>query len=390
MQDFRFCSPTEIIFGKNMQNIAGQETKKYGKKVLLHYGGGHIKTSGLYQQVVDSLHAESVDFIELGGVMPNPRLSLVREGVALAKENDVDFILAVGGGSVIDSAKAIAIGALYDGDVWDFYTWEAQVTAALPVGVVLTIPAAGSEASTGSVITDWDDNNKRHCDSNLLRPRFAILSPELTFSLPPYQTACGAADIMAHLMERYFTNEPNVELTDRMIEAVMKTVIGATPVVLTEPDNYAARAEIMWAGTIAHNDLLTTGRVGDWGSHMIEHELSAINDIAHGAGLAVIIPAWMQYVFRHDIRRFVQYAVRVWGVEQNFFDPEKTALEGIARTKAYFASIGLPTSLSEIGIGEDAFAHMAANCRKFDGDTVGNFVKLDPQDIVNVLTIANK
>jgi alcohol dehydrogenase YqhD (iron-dependent ADH family) len=312
----------------------------------------------------------------------------VREGVALAKQNGIDFILAVGGGSVIDSAKAIAAGALYEGDVWDFYTWEAQVTAALPVGVVLTIPAAGSEASTGSVITDWENNNKRHCDSELFRPRFAILNPELTYTLPPYQTACGTADIMAHLMERYFTNEPDVELTDRMIEAVLKTVIGAAPDVLAEPENYAARAEIMWAGTIAHNDLLTTGRVGDWASHMIEHELSAINDIAHGAGLAVIIPAWMKYVFRHDVRRFVQYAVRVWGVEQDVFDPEKTALCGIARTKDYFKSLGLPTSLSEIGIGDDAFADIAAKCRKFDGDTVGNFIKLDPQDIVNILTIA--
>ena len=388
MQNFRFYNSTEIIFGKETHKAVGAETKKYAKKVLLHYGGGHIKRSGLYDEVTTSLHDAGVDFVELGGVQPNPKLDLVREGIDLVRKSGVDFILAVGGGSVIDSAKAIGIGALYDGDVWDFYTDKAEVTEMIPIGVVLTIPAAGSESSGGSVITDWENNNKRHCEYTLMRPTFAIMNPELTFSLPPYQTACGAADIMVHVFERYFTTEPNVAFTDRLCEAALKTMIDNVPIVLSDPENYAARAEIMWTGTVAHNDLMNTGRIGDWASHMIEHELSAVNDVAHGAGLAIIVPAWMTYVYKHDISRFVQFAVRVWNVEQDYFDPEKTAREGIARTKAFFKALGLPTSLSEIGIGEESFVHMAENCRKFDGNTVGNFIKLNPQDIVNIFNIA--
>ncbi|MGI5849700.1 MAG: iron-containing alcohol dehydrogenase, partial [Christensenellales bacterium] len=329
MRDFRFLSPTQIIFGKNTQSAAGVETKKYGSKVLLHYGGGHIKKSGLYQQIIDSLNEAEVEYIELGGVQPNPRLGLVKQGVALCREKGVDFVLAVGGGSVIDSAKAIALGVLYDGDVWDFYSGKARPKETLPVGVVLTIPAAGSEASDSSVITN--DGYKRGLTTNVQRARFAIMNPELSFTLPPYQTACGISDIMAHVMERYFTNVPNVELTDRLCEATLKTVINNAYIVMEQPDNYDARAEIMWAGTLAHNNLLSTGRIGDFASHQIEHELSAINDVAHGAGLSVIFPAWMKYVYKHDIARFTQFAVRVWNVEQSFSDPEKTVLEGIER-----------------------------------------------------------
>lgn len=388
MQNFRFLNPTEIIFGAGTHKRVGTETKEHGTKVMLHYGSGHIKRCGLYDEIVASLKEADVAFVELGGVQPNPRLKLVREGIALCKEHGVDFILAVGGGSVIDSAKAIAAGVKYDGDVWDFYIGEAVVQEALPVGAVLTIPAAGSEASAGSVITDWEAKNKRHFDSDVVRPRFAIMNPELTYTLPPYQTACGASDIMAHIMERYFTNVQDVELTDRLCESTLKTIINNVPKVLQNPNDYAARSEIMWGGTLAHNDLLSTGREGDWASHMIEHELSAINDVAHGAGLAVIFPAFLKYVYKHDIAKMVQFAVRVWNVEQSFDDPEKTALEGIARLKDYFKSIGLPTSLEEIGIGEASFEHIAKNCRKFDGDTVGNFVKLNEQDIINVLKLA--
>lgn len=388
MEDFRFLNKTEIVFGTQAQYAVGELTKKHGSKVLLHYGGGHIKRTGLYQQVADSLNKEGISFIELGGVLPNPRLSLVREGIELCRRNGIDFILAVGGGSVIDSAKAIAAGVPYNGDVWDFYITDAQPKEALGVGVVLTIPAAGSEASNSSVITDELNNNKRFLDDELLRPRFSLLNPKLTFSLPPFQTACGATDIMAHIMERYFTRVKDTELTDRLCEAALKTVIGNVYKALKNPDNYAARAEIMWTGTLAHNDILGTGRIGDWSSHMIEHEISGLNDVAHGAGLAVVIPAWMSYVYKHDIPLFAQYASRVWNVEVDYNDLEATALEGISRTKAFYKSIGLPTSLGEIGISSKHYKHIAANCRRSDGKTVGNFVKLHSEDIIEILKLA--
>ncbi|MDD5017425.1 MAG: iron-containing alcohol dehydrogenase [Eubacteriales bacterium] len=388
MNNFRFFNPTEIIFGKDTQSVAGAETKKYGAKALLHYGGGSIKRSGLYGQIVDSLRESKVDFAELGGVEPNPRLSLVNEGVDLCRKEGIDFILAVGGGSVIDSAKAIAMGVPYDGDVWDFFIGRASQGNALPIGVVLTIPAAGSESSNGCVITDWENKNKLHFDFDKLRPRFAIMNPELTFTLPPYQTACGALDIMAHVMERYFTQTRNVELTDRLCEATLKTIIQNTPVVLRQPDNYDTRAEIMWAGTIANNDLLSTGRVGDWASHMIEHALSATNDVAHGAGLAIIFPAWMKHVYRQDLHRFTQFAVRVWNVEQRFDSPEQTALEGIDRLKSFSKSIGLPTSLKEIGITEKGFDNIVKKYKRSGDGTVGNFVKLTDEDINQILEIA--
>ena len=388
MINFRFSCPTEMIFGKDVQSTAGKETKKYGSKVLLHYGSSHIKKSGLYDQVIKSLIDAGVDFVELGGVQPNPRLSLVREGIQLCHDSGVDFILAVGGGSVIDSAKAIAAGALYDGDVWDFYTKGVQPAQALSIGVVLTIPAAGSESSNSSVITDLDNSNKRHMEGAALLPKFALMNPELTYTLPPYQTACGASDIMAHTMERYFTQEPDVDLTDRLCEATLKTIIGNVPVVLADPQNYAARAEIMWAGSIAHNDILGTGRIGDWASHMIEHELSGINDVAHGAGLAIIFPAWMRYVYKHNVSRFAQFAVRVWNIEMDYFNPEKTALAGIDAIKAYFRSIGLPVSLTEIGITPEHYERIAENCRRTGDNAVGSFVPLQSKDIIEILKIA--
>jgi alcohol dehydrogenase YqhD (iron-dependent ADH family) len=388
MIDFRFLCPTEMIFGKDAELNVGEETKKYGSRVLLHYGGGHIKKSGLYERVTESLKKAGVHYVELPGVMPNPRLSLVREGIRLCREHGVDFILAVGGGSVIDSAKAIALGAVDDGDVWDFFAGLREAASALPVGVVLTIPAAGSESSAGSVITKEETSDKRAYDCEVLRPRFALMNPELTYSLPPYQTACGVSDIMAHIMERYFTRAKHVDLTDRLCEATLKTVIRSTPIVLAAPEDYDARAEIMWAGSIAHNGLLGTGRIGDWASHMIEHELSAINDVAHGAGLAIVFPAWMRYVYQQDVSRFAQFAVRVWNIEMDFFDPEKTALAGIAATKSFFQSIGLPVSLSEIGITPAHYERIAANCRRTEGDTVGRFVRLNSDDIINILKLA--
>jgi len=388
MNNFVFHNATKIIFGKGTENQVGAETAKYCKKVLLHYGGGSIKKTGLYDKVTKSLRDAGVEYIELSGVQPNPRLSLVREGIELCRKNNIEFILAVGGGSVIDSAKAISIGIPYDGDVWDFYTGKASVEKAIPVGVVLTIPAAGSESSGSSVITNEDGWYKRGAGSVLMRPKFAIMNPEITFTLPPYQTACGAADIMAHIMERYFTNVKNVDLTDRLCEATLKTMIKNVPIALKEPENYAARAEIMWAGTIAHNDLLDTGRIGDWASHDIEHEISGIYDIAHGAGLAIVFPAWMKYVYKHDIDRFVQFATRVWNVEMDFECPERTALEGIKRLKNFFRQIGLPVSLSDANIADDRLEEMADKRTDYGKETVGKFVELNREDVLNILKLA--
>ncbi|MBN1298839.1 MAG: iron-containing alcohol dehydrogenase, partial [Actinobacteria bacterium] len=293
MKDFVFQNATKIIFGRNSEDRAGHETKKYASKILLHYGGGSIKKSGLYKKVLNSLKKEGIEIIELSGVQPNPRLSLVNEGIDICRKEKIDFILAVGGGSVIDSAKAIAAGVPYAGNVWDFFENKAKISKAIAIGTVLTIPAAGSEVSGASVVTNDLTQYKKAMESNILRPKFSILNPETSFTLNNIQTAVGAADILAHIMERYFTHEKNVELTDRLCEATFKTVIKNVPIVLKDNNNYAARAEIMWAGSVAHNDLLQTGRTTDWASHSIEHELSAIYDIPHGEGLAIVFPAWM-------------------------------------------------------------------------------------------------
>ncbi len=386
MNNFTFQNTTRIIFGKGTENKAGKETAKYSSKVLLHYGSGSIKKTGLYDRIVKSLEDAGVEYIELGGVKPNPRLSLIYEGIELCRKNGIDFILAVGGGSVIDSAKGIAAGVCYDGDVWDLYIGKDRTDKALPIGVVLTIPAAGSESSGASVVTKEEGQFKRDIGYDFLRPRFAILNPEVCFTLPAYQVACGATDIMAHIMERYFTNTPDVELTDRLSEATMTTIINNVPAVLANPNDYNAFAEIMWAGTFAHNDLLGTGREEDWASHNIEHELSGIYDIAHGAGLAIIIPAWMKYVYKVNVSRFVQFAVRVWKVEQDFHDPEKTALEGIAKLEAFFRSMGLPTRLGDLGITEERFEEMAEKCA--ESGKIGGFKKLDKNDIINIYKLA--
>jgi len=388
MENFVFQNRTRIIFGKETELEVGTEVKKWTSKILLHYGSSHIRKTGLYDRVISSLNKAGISFIELSGVQPNPRLSLVKDGIQICRENGIKFILAVGGGSVIDSAKAIAVGVPYSGDVWDFYTGKAFPEDALNVGTVLTIPAAGSEASPSSVITNSDGDLKRGLTTELIQPVFSILNPELTFTLPPFQTACGAADIMAHIMERYFTNTDHVELTDRLCEATMKTLINNIPLCLKDPQNYHARAEVMWAGTVAHNDLLGTGREGDWGSHMIEHEISGIYDVAHGAGLAAIFPAWMKTVYRHNIPRFVQFASRVWNVETDYADQEKTALEGIARLEKFFSSIGLPTTLKEMNINDDRLEEMAHKCTGGNCYTTGNFVKLDKSDVLKVLRTA--
>jgi hypothetical protein len=386
MLNFTYDNTTKMIFGKDTELQAAKEAKLYGKKVLIHYGGGSIKKNGLYEKLIKCFKDEDLEVFELAGVQPNPRLSLVREGIKICRENNIDFILAVGGGSVIDSSKAIGIGTMYDGDVWDFYGGSAKAEKSIPVGVVLTIPAAGSESSTGSVINNENGKYKRPASNPVPRPKFSILNPEITYSLPEYQTACGAADIMSHVMERYFTNDKDVDFTDRLCEATLKTIIKNAPIVLKQPDNYAARAEIMWAGSVAHNGLLNTGRTGDWGSHNIEHELSAMYDIAHGAGLTIITPAWMTYVYKHDMNRFVQFASRVWDIEIDTYNPERTALEGIERTKSFFKSLALPTSLKEGNIPLDKLEEMAEKATEIK--PIGNFVKLAKDDVVNILKLA--
>lgn len=388
MDNFQFYSPTEFIFGKETESQAGEMIKKYGgTKVLLHYGSKSAVKSGLIDRVKEVLTESNIPFVELGGVKPNPRDTLIYKGIEICRKEGIDFILSVGGGSCIDSSKAIALGVPYDGDFWDFYGTGKTVEKALPIGTILTIAAAGSEGSGASVVTKEDGWLKRDVSSDLLRPKFSILNPELTCSLPAFQTACGAADIMAHVFERYFTNTREVEITDRLCEAVLMTMIKETPRVIADPGNYEARANIMWAGTVAHNDIVGVGRSQDWNSHAIEHELSALYDCAHGAGLAVIMPAWMEFVYKHDIMRFAQAAVRIWGCEMNFINPELTALEGIQCFRSFLSYIGLPINFEELGAKEEDIPKLVDKLGIGNGRT-GGFVQLSSNDIIEIYRIA--
>ncbi|MCI9552080.1 MAG: iron-containing alcohol dehydrogenase [Acutalibacter sp.] len=387
MIDFNYYNPTEIIFGLGRHQEVGQQIKaRGGKRVLFHYGGGSVKRSGLYEAVCRSLQDAGLSFVELGGVQPNPRISLVRKGITLCREENVDYILAVGGGSVIDSAKAISAGMFYDGDVWDFYLRRAEAERSLPIGVVLTIPAAGSETGGGSVITNEDGNFKRDYGSNLLMPQFAILNPELCRTVPQNQISAGSADILAHVMERYFTNTPGTDLIDRLCEGTMRSVMLSAAQVKKDPQDVNAWSELMWGGTIAHCGLLGTGRQQDWASHNIEHELSAQYGISHGTGLAIIFPAWMKYVYKINLGRFVQFAVRVLDVDLSFTSQEAVALEGIARLEAFFRSLDLPVRLSEAGIGNQDFDQLAK--KACDRGAFGGFKKMEYQDVMSVLKLA--
>ena len=387
MNNFNFYSPTYFVFGKETENQAGQYVKKFsGTKVLLHYGGGSVIKSGLIERVKKSLTAQGISYVEVGGVVPNPRSGLVYKAIEICKSEKVDFVLAVGGGSVIDSSKAIALGALYDGDFWDFFSGK-KIERALPVATILTLSAAGSEGSMGTVITHEEGMLKRATSNEVLRPVFSILNPELTFTLPAYQTACGSTDMMAHVMERYFTNTQEVEITDRLAEAVLMTVIKETPRVIANPNDYEARANLMWSGMVAHNDTCGVGRESDWATHNMEHELSGLYDVAHGAGLAVMFPAWMKYVMQHDVMRFAQFAVRVWGCEMNFQHPDKTALEGIARYEAFMQSIGMPIRFSELGAKAEDIPLLVEKLGLGDR-TMGNFVKLTEADIAKIYELA--
>lgn len=387
MIDFTYTSPTEIVFGRDCHKQIGERLKALSGKVMLHYGGSSIKRSGLYDEITASLREAGLPFVELGGVQPNPRLRLVRQGIELCRAEGVDLILAVGGGSVIDSAKAISLGAPFEGDVWDIYLGKIQPETRLPVATVLTIPAAGSESSPSSVITNEEGWLKRGYTNQIIRPVLSFLNPALCMTLPEAQIRYGASDIMAHLMERYFTNTIHVDLSDRLLEGALRTMLLKLPAVLADRSDYDTWAEIMWTGTVAHNGVLGMGREEDWASHGIEHELSALYDIAHGAGLSIVFPAWMKYVYKRNVQRFVQFAVRVFGVDLAFDDPEAIALEGIRRLEDFYRSVGLPVRLSEVGIDGSRISEMAEKAA-FRGGRLGHFVSLSAQDIEKIYRLA--
>lgn len=384
MDNFTFYSPTLFAFGKDRESETGSLVRRFhGSKALVLYGGGSVVRSGLLDRVKASLDREDLPYVLLGGVQPNPRSGLVYEGIGLCRKEQVDFVLAVGGGSVIDTAKAIAAGAVYDGDFWDFYCGK-PIEKALPVGTILTIAAAGSEGSPDSVITHEDGMLKRSASGDAIRPVFSILNPALTQTLPAYQTACGITDIMAHLYERYLTNTPDVEVTDRMIEALLLTLIHEAPRVMADPNNYAARANIMWAGMMAHNNSCGVGRSQDWNSHNIEHELSALYDCAHGAGLAVTMPAVFTYVMEHDVQRFAQAAVRVWGCQMDFAHPEVTARAGIEALRSFLCSIGMPKNFAELGAKEEDIPQLVSTLLHGRNGSISGFVTLNEEDCKNI------
>lgn len=377
MLNFEFYTPTRYVFGRGAQLRAGEMTAALlGRKVLVVYGGGSVVRSGLLSQVEESLAANGVEYVELGGIRPNPVDGPVREGVEICRANGVTGILAVGGGSVIDTAKAIAIGVPYEGDFWDFYSGRAKPEVALPVGVVLTIPAAGSEGSGNSVITHEAEKRKISIRTDsVLRPKFALMNPELTYTLPAYQTACGIVDMMAHILERYFSPTEEVVVTDRISEGLLRAIIEEAPKVMAKADDYDARANIMWAGTLAHNGVCGTGRQEDWSSHGLEHEISALYDVAHGAGLAVVFPAYLTYVTEIKPERVAQLARNVLGVVEA--DDKAAAKEGIARLKDFYRSIGMPVTFAELGVENLDIAEMVRGFHKNKGDVFGAYVPLD-------------
>ena len=391
MLNFDYQNRTRIIFGKNEHRNIGKLIKPYANKVLFHFGGQSIKKSGVYEDVINSLLESQIDFVELGGVKPNPRLSLVNEGIELCRKEKVDFILAVGGGSVIDSAKAIAIGVPYSGDVWDFYCKDIEIKEAIPVSTILTIPAAGSESSTGTVITNEEKQLKLSCGCELLRPLLSIINPELYFTLPKNQIANGISDMMSHIMERYFTNTSNTDLIDGLCESTLKTIMRNGSIIINDNKNYDAWAEIALSGNIAHNGLLGLGREQDWASHKIEHELSAIYDVAHGAGLSVITPAWMKYVYKENMPMFEQFAINVMGVESGAKSQEEIINEGIEKLKSFYKKLELPTSLKELNIDESNLDLMAKKSTNFnDGKEVliGGLKKLNWEDVLAIYNLA--
>lgn len=391
MFDFQLHMPTKVVFGRNTEAQVGDLIKaQNARKVLIHYGSGSVVRSGLLGRIKASLDAAGISYVELGGAVPNPRLSLVYKGIALAKEENVDFILAVGGGSAIDSAKAIGYGAAEEADVWELFEHTRTAAACLPIGVVLTLAATGSEMSMGSVITKEEGWVKRAYDDDLCRPKFAVMNPELTMTLPAYQTSCGCVDIMMHTMERYFTSGGNMEITDSIAEALLRTVMTNAKILMEKPMDYDARAEIMWAGSLAHNGLTGCGaNGGDWSTHMLEHEMGGLYDVAHGAGLAAIWGSWARYVYQDCLHRFRRFAVNVMGVEAQGTD-EEIALRGIEAAEDFFRSVNMPTSFAEMNIQptEEEMQDMARKCSAACGGCQGSAKALYEADMLAIYHMA--
>ena len=393
IKDFNFYSPTQVVFGKSAEEQLSALVRRYGgTRVLVHYGGGSARRSGLLDKVFGLLSDAGIGYVELGGVVPNPLLSKVKEGIGLCRKENVDFILAVGGGSVIDSAKAIAYGVPYDGDVWDFWDGKAVPQSSLPVGVILTIPAAGSEMSDSCVVTRDEDQNKRGFNNDLCRCKFAIMNPERTYTLPPYQTAAGATDIMMHTMERYFSRYDGMTLTDSIAESLLRTVKDSIFEVLKNPTDYRHRAQIMWAGSLSHNNLTECGLEKDFATHRLEHELSALFGVTHGAGLAAMWGSWARFVMPKHVSRFVQYAVNVMGVTNDLTDPEGTALRGIEATERFFHAIGMPTSIPELlgrEVTDDEIALMVRKCSRGGTITLGSIEKIGTKEMETIYRMAS-
>ncbi len=391
MFDFKYYTPTKVVFGKNTELKVAELIKEFkGTKVLIHYGGGSVVRSGLLKRVTDTLDAAGIAYVVLGGAVPNPHLSLVYEGIELVKKEGIDFLLAVGGGSAIDSAKAIGYGVANEGDVWDFYDYKRQAEGALPLGVILTIAATGSEMSDSSVITKEEGLVKRGYSSDFGRPKFAIMNPELTMTLPDYQTACGCTDIMMHTMERYFTNGGNMEITDALAEGLLKTVKKNALILAKDPKNYDARAEVMWAGSLAHNGLTGCGNDGgDWMTHKLEHELGGLYDVAHGAGLAAIWGSWARYVYKNCLHRFKKFALNVMEVEAIGTD-EEIALKGIEAMEDFYREIKMPTNLRELGVKatEEDLKIMAHKCAVGVGGAMGSALLLKEEDMLKIFEMS--
>ncbi len=391
MNNFKFFTPTKVIFGKDTESKVADLIKEFGgKKILIHYGGGSVIRSGLMKRVTDTLDAAGIEYIMLGGAVPNPHLGLVYEGIDLCKKEGVDFILAVGGGSAIDSAKAIGYGVTNEGDVWDFYDYKREATACLPIGVILTLSATGSEMSDSSVITKEEGLVKRGYSSDYSRPKFAIMNPVLTMTLPDYQTACGCTDIMMHTMERYFTNGGNMEITDAIAEGLLRTVMNNAKILVKDPQNYDARAEVMWAGSLAHNDLTGCGNDGgDWMTHKLEHELGGLYDVAHGAGLAAIWGSWARFCLDSCLPRFKKFAINVMGVEAVGTDKE-IAIKGIEAMEDFYREINMPTNLRELGVAatDEDLVLMAHKCAVGVGGSMGSAKVLDEEAMLEIFKAA--
>ena len=391
MQNFTYYAPTKVIFGRGVEENVGEALKAFGpKKVLIHYGGGSAKRSGLIGKITDSLDKAGIAWIELGGVEPNPKVQFVREAIALCRKEGVDFLLAVGGGSAIDSAKSIALSIGSDADPWDIVSKKVKPTAALPVGVVLTIAAAGSEMSDSHVLSDLTQGMKRGFSSDLVRPKIAFMNPELTYTVSPYQTACGIVDIMMHTLERYFGSKKDNPLTDRVAEGIMQAVIENGPVALAHPDDFDARGTLMWASSLSHNGLTGCGGAHPgMPVHQLEHGVSGLFDnVSHGAGLAILFPAWASYMCRHDVMRFCQAAVRIWNVPMDYDHPERTARRGIQVMKEFFHSLGMPVSLHEVGIGPESFEELAKAITYGYTRQIPSFVPMGKEEILDILRLA--